>query len=641
MNKAAILFAFAAGVVCVAMAKGDGDKVLMTINQKPVTLAEFEYLYHKNQNQQMAEQPIGEYLDLFITYKQKVADAEAEGIDKTDAFLKEYEGYRRDLAAPYLESKEVEDSLIDVAYNHMKEEVSVSHIMLANRGEGLDRSAQRMLLDSIRTAVLNGADFAELARKYSIDPSVSHNGGYLGVVAPMRLPYEFEDAAYNTPVGGVSDVFETMAGYHIVKVEGRRPARGQVLVEHILKLTQGLTDAEAAQKKAEIDSLYNVVKDGADFADVAIRESEDPGSARQGGKLPWFGPGQMVPEFEVASFDLAVDSISQPIKTAYGYHIIHKLDARGIDSKEKLTPTIKAAINSDVRSTMPRKRKIEQLRKQYNAKIKKDVYNAVKSEIIANGGLDSALIAQYVVDDRVIGTIGKQEVLLSEVVDDMFGPLRGSVGDQLDRFSEFVNGKIDGLVVEAERNNLAETNADYRNLLNEYHDGVLLFEVADRKVWSRAKNDKEGLEKYFQANRDKYAWDKPRFKSVVIFTPSDSIMQAAKKYLDENPQSAENVALALRKEFGKDVKVQRVIAAQGENPITDYLGFGAAKPEGEGRWAYYFPYLNRVLDAPEEASDVRGAVTGDYQNYLEQLWIKELKLKYPAKVNKKILKLAK
>ena len=244
MNKSLILLAVAAASAMSAAGKGNpGDEVLMTINKKPVTLGEFEYLYHKNQSQQVSPQTIDEYLDMFVTYKQKVAAAEAEGIDRTDAFRSEFEGYRRDLSEPYLEVKEVEDSLVDVIYERMKKEVDVSHIMLPSHGKGVNADTNRERLDSIRTALLGGADFDALARRFSSDPAAKRNGGHMGYIPAGVYPYTFEDAAYTTPAGQISPVIETPFGYHIVKVNGSRPASGQVLVEHILKLTQGLPEA--------------------------------------------------------------------------------------------------------------------------------------------------------------------------------------------------------------------------------------------------------------------------------------------------------------------------------------------------------------------------------------------------------------
>ncbi len=467
------------------------------------------------------------------------------------------------------------------------------------------------------------------------------NGGDMGYITAARYPYTFEDAAYTTPVGEISPVIETPFGFHIVRVNDRRPARGQVLVEHILKLTQGLSEEEAAVKKAQIDSIASLLAAGGDFEAIARAESEDPGSKREGGRLNWFGTGMMVPEFEAASFALANGETSAPIKTSYGYHIIRKLDSRGIEPLETVRPIIKNAIAQDDRSQLPRKRKVEQLRKKFKAEVNRRNLDAVRAEIIANGGLDSTLEARFIASNRTVASYGKTNIPLSEVTAEVAGRFIGDPQKQAEMFEDAVQQHLDMALLEAERDDLATNNPDYRNLLNEYRDGMLLFEVSDRKVWSKAKQDKEGLENYFRTHRDNYRWDKPRYKAYVVFATSDSIMNAAREFLNSSDIPSDSLTTALRKQFGKDIKLEKVIAAQGENNITDYLGFGAPKPEPKGKWAWYFPYRDKVLDAPEEAADVRGAVTGDYQNLLEEQWIQELKQKYPAKVNQKVLKKAK
>jgi peptidyl-prolyl cis-trans isomerase SurA len=290
---------------------------------------------------------------------------------------------------------------------------------------------------------------------------------------------------------------------------------------------------------------------------------------------------------------------------------------------------------------LPRQRRIAELRKKYKAGLNSTNVKAVKEEILKNGALDSTLMQKYLTSDLTVATVGKTKLPISEVMADINAPLAGSAEQQAAQFESRVNSAVDYDVAEAERQYLAENNQDYSNLLNEYRDGMLLFEVSDRKVWSKAKQDKEGLEAYFNANRDKYKWEKPRFKSYVVFATNDSILQLANDYLNTENPSDDTLNDSLRKRFGKDVKAEKVIAAQGENAITDYLGFGAEKPEPKGKWSSYFAFRGKVLDAPEEAADVRGAVTGDYQNELESIWVAGLKEKYPAKINDKVLKKAK
>ncbi len=641
MKKSLLSLTVVAAAAGMLYAGAPKDPVLLTIADKPVTLSEFEYLYHKNNSQQLAPQTIDEYLQMFITYKQKVAAAEEAGIDKSQAFQREFDGYRRDLAAPYLTVQEVEDSIINAEYARMGTEVDVSHIMVAHTAPDT-HADQRELLNSVRDSILAGADFEAMARKYSIDRAVVRNGGHMGYIIACRLPYTFEDAAYTTAPGNISPVISTPVGYHIVKVHGTRPAQGMVLVEHILKLTQGLPAEEAARKKEQIDSIYNLVKNGADFAQIATVESEDPGSAKMGGRLRWFGTGQMVPEFEQVAFSLNDGEISEPFPTAYGYHNKRRLEHKGIDSLEAMRPQIKNIISRDERGNLAQERKVAQLRKKFKAQILDKNMDQVRGRIMANGSVDSTLRAEFITSDLALARAGKNDVvLLSEVASEMLPNQQGSAEAAVADFDRIVNRNLDNAVVELERDDLARNNADYRNLLNEYRDGMLLFEISDQNVWSRAKNDKEGLEKYFNENRDRYTWNAPKFKSYVVFATSDSVMNLAQNFLNENKIGADSLVTTLRKQFGKDVKVEKVIAAQGENPITDYLGFNGPKPEPKGKWAFYFPYLNRVIAAPEEAADERGVVTTDYQNLLEEQWKEELARKYPAKVNEKVLKKAK
>lgn len=641
MKKSILSLALVLASTGMIQAKGTSEPILMTVAGKPVTLSEFEYLYHKNNSQQLTPQSIDEYLEMFVTYKQKVADAEAEGIDKSETFLNEYNGYRKELAEPYLRSQAVEDSIIASVYERMKEDVDVSHIMLPNRGQDVDPEEQRQRLDSIRTAIINGADFADLARRFSVDRSASRNGGRMGYISAGRLPHTFEEVAYSTPVGSISEVFATPFGWHIIKTNGRRPAQGMVLVEHILKLTQGLSEEEAAAKKAQIDSIATLLANGGDFEAIATAESEDPGSKRNGGKLNWFGTGQMVPEFEAASFALKNGEISKPVQTSYGWHIIKRLDWKGVEPLESAKTGIKNAINNDDRGLLPRLRKIDELRAKYNARINTRNVESVKADIIAVGGINEGTISKFGNSNLPVATVAGQDIPLSKVIDTMPANPSGTPEEQCEIFVQHVNDAVNDAATEAERMALATENPDYRNLLNEYRDGILLFEVADRKVWSKAKQDKEGLERYFEANRDKYRWEAPKYKGYVVFATSDSVMTLAKQFLASHQIANDSLAIDLRKEFGKDVKIEKVIAAKGENAITDYLGFGGMKPETKGKWAFYFPYRDKLIEAPEEASDVRGAVTGDYQTQLEQEWVAQLKKKYPAKIKQKVLKMAK
>ena len=643
MKKGLLTFAVALAAILPSAAKGNAkDPVLLNIDGRETRLSEFEYLYNKNNQQQGVQQSRDQYLDMFLIYKLKVADAISAGIDTTQSFKAEYDKYRKELAVPYLVDKDLQEKILHDAYDRLKEDVNVSHIMVSHETNREKDLANKALLDSIRTEIINGnASWDAMVLEYSIDPAVKYNGnGDMGYISGNGMyPEPFEAAAYSTPVGQISPVIDSGFGYHIVRVNARRPAKGQVLVEHILKLTQGMPEDKAAKQKEAIDSIYNVLIGGADFEDVARRESEDPGSARNGGKLDWFGTGRMVKPFEEAAFAAKDGEITKPFATSYGYHIIHKLAHKDIPSFEESRKMLENQINNDERALQPREAKIKQLRQKFAPVTDKQVYNDFLNSAKENGGYDSTLIAKYANDPRTLISFNNgNKISLGEVISTMPTIAKISDEDVNQSISAHCNDMIDSAVQEMETDLLPNENTEYRNLLNEYHDGILLFEISNNKVWEKASKDKEGLERYFILHKDDYKWNAPKFKGYIIFASSDSIQREALKFLADNKISNDTLVKTLRKNFGKDIKVEKVIAAKGENAIVDAVGFGEPKPENNGRWAYYFPYSYSILEQPQEASDVRGAVIADYQTYLENKWIEELKAKHKYKINKKVLK---
>lgn len=637
-KKPFIISALACAAILSASASKNADPVLMTINGKDVRQSEFEYLYHKNNLQQLAPQSIDEYIEMFIVYKLKVADAEAAGLHQTDAFTKEFNGYCAELSRPYLRDSIVEKRLVEEAYARMATSRKVSHIMLPLGSTYDEKEANRMKLDSIRTAIVNGsADFGEMAVRYSSDRSARVNNGSMGYINVNSYPYPFEKTAWETPVGEISPVIEDAPfGFHIIRVEDERPNPGKVEARHILKLTNGLSEEEGAAKKAQIDSIYNLLVSGGDFDAIARAESEDPGSAANGGRLGWFGPGEMVKEFEDAAFGLKDGGISAPFKTAYGYHIVQTLAHRGIGSLAEESERIKAAISRDMRSVMPETERLAQLKAELGVKIDSTGLMQARSRMAGDSPAEQLRSLQA--DNSLIATVGKRVISIGDVINYIPSNVLEGANDAFTVLNSGLENKINETVVEETRKNLAENNSEYRNLTNEYRDGILLFEISNRNVWERSTSDTEGLQKFFSANRAKYTWDKPHYKGYVIFATNDSIAGEAQKYLAANQVENDSLVSVMRANYGRNIKIEKVVTGKGENAIVDNVAFNGERPEAPGRWTAWFGYAGRVIDAPEEANDVRGTVASDYQQLLESEWIKALRKKYKVKLNKKALK---
>lgn len=642
MRKIILTLSAAFAIASTAFADKKNDPVLLTIDKHPVTVSEFDYLYQKNNAQQTSVQTVDEYLPMFINYKLKVADAEDAGIDRTEAFNNEFQGYVRELSEPYLTDNDALEAIYHDIYNRYNEDVEVSHIMLDAGFGKANRAKQRALLDSLRTAIIDGqADFGDIADQYSIDPAAQHNHGHMGYIAVGRFPYTFEDAAYETPVGQISPVIETPFGIHIVKVDNRRPSRGEVKARHILILNRTRTPEEDASCKQRIDSIYNLLQEGADFADLARRMSEDPGSAQRGGDLDWFGTGMMVPQFEAVAFALDNNEMSEPFKTDYGYHIIQTLDHRGVPAYETVRDNIARMVARDERRNIPMQSRIRSLSEQYNVATDDQLIAATISAIESTGGLSAETLTAYRTDSRPVVNIdnGKSTVTLGELFSTLPDQPASLTAEMIiDAINQRLDAVRNDAILEYERQNLVNSNPDYRNLLNEYRDGMLLFEISDRNVWTKAKEDRDGLENFFNSHRDRYTnWTAPKFKGFIIFATNDSTLRLAKDYLDTHELTRQEVGDSLRSQFGNQIKVERVLAAKGDNPIIDGIAFGGNRPEPTSRWAYYFAYDQKVVDQPEEAADVRGAVTADYQAQLEEQWLADMNRRHKVKVNKKVL----
>lgn len=619
------------------------DPIIMNINGEDIHRSDFEYLYHKNSQQQLEPQSLSEYIDLFKIYRLKVADAKAEGIDTTAAFRKEMAQYRRELAMPYITDSVFINKLIDEAALRGKEEVETWHIMLRKSRSVSENNRQKERLDSIRTAILGGADFEEAAKKFSDDGSAVTNKGYLGYLTANRYPYSFEVAAYSTPEGEISEIVESPVAFHIIKTGKRRPSQGKVHVSHIMKMAQKNSSPEVKEKaKKAIDSIYNIVKKNpALFSELAKKESDDRGTASRGGELPWFGAGEMVPEFESVAFSLSDGEISQPVQSAYGWHIILKDGSKGAPTAEEMKPELLKRFKSpqDSRYDEINDNETGRLALKHKGKISLQGLETLKSGL-KTGGIDSIFygkMLQSPVSQLPLIEIGKRKIAIKDFIETIPGL---NIDDPLaaeEVIEKAVNSFFRNELISTEEAWLYNNNRDYRNLLNEYNDGSLLYEVSVRKIWDKAAKDNEGLEQFFQSHRNNYSWSVPRAKGFLVQATNDSVANAVRERMNSVPM--DSVIQIVRKEFKGSACIEKVLLEKGANAMVDNIMFGGPEVRpSSSNYTVYFMYNPKVLTVPEELNDVRAAVTGDYQTELERLWIEDLRSKYPVIVNEKELK---
>ena len=624
------------GTAVLALAKG--DPVLMTINGKDIRLSEFEYLYNKNNQQQVEKETLEQYVDRFVLYKLKVADAEAAGIDTTELFRREFEGYQRDLAAPYL----VEDTtyrwqFIEEAYQRYHKEIDMDHLMLPLGNNPQETLRNVALMDSLRNCVLQGEIWESLADRYSSDPYKTRNHGRFGYVSSIMFPYDIENQIYNTPAGEISKPFTTSFGVHMVRVNDIRD-RNDVHAKHILKrFPENATDEQKAVCRHQIDSIYALLLAGANFEELAKAESQDPGTVQRGGDLNWFGRGRMVQPFEDIAFALSDGEISEPFESRFGYHVIKKV-AHGVPSLAEIRNYIEGAIDRDNRKTLIQEHRLNDLKSKYNYRLNPEVDNYLTTALAA--GYDTSFVAQKIKGSTMpLFTYGDNKSVPVSALAAKLNP-KAKILDSA-QAKEYVNSVVDvvaeNALAEYNAMELVKTNDEFRNLLNEYRDGMLLFEISNRRVLKAAGKDSVGLEQYYAANRDKYRWDEPHFKGIILSAKSDSILDLVKEDIAKFDTDTIALTQALYNKYGADIRMSSMVVKQGENELADYLAFHAGEKPQKGFPAFMI-LSGGLIDQPEVMSDVRGWVTSDYQDVLEQRWKEELLKKYPVKINKKVLK---
>lgn len=634
-----LLIASLAAAMCLISAVAASDPVVMTINGKDVKASEFKYLYNKNRQQQIEQQSFDDYVDMFVQYKLKVDAAEKAGIDTTAQFTKEFSGYRSDLARPYLEDSTAIEPYAREAYARYGEEVDAWHIMLPKEMRGYSHAALLARADSIRRCAASGEDFSALADRYSMDQGKVVNHGNMGWISAGMFPYTFEKTAWELPINQISDVVETDFGYHIIKVTGRRPYQGEVHVAHILLLTPPDADEEElAAIKTRIDSIYNAAISGEDFHRLAYAYSEDPGSASKGGTIKWFSTGRMVKEFNEVAFALADGEISKPFATRFGWHIIKKLGSRGLPPYEEKRADIIAHFKNDERGQAPYNAVLDRVKKQEHYKVNAAARQDVIDRITKEGKYDAKVAAELKATTTPVITFAKTKLTEADLLPKLPAPEAEVTADD----AEYIVDKaIDRLGKEAiadyAMSQLEVTNPDFGNIVREYRDGLLLFEISNRNVWEKGATDKEGQNEYFEKHRADYNWDKPRYKGYLIQAKTDSVCEIIRE--EVKTIAPDTLAQTIRKNHRGFVRVEKLLVADGENPIIDGVIFHPDRPApapSQG-FACYVTSHGKIIDNPEEVDDVKGKLVEDYQKELEKQWVADMKSKAKVVINRKEL----
>lgn len=633
--------------ICLNSFAQKSKDVLFTIDNNSYDTNEFKRIYLKNLDlvKDDSQKDLNHYLDLFIGYKLKVNKAYKLGLQNNSKYQNELSSYRNQLSKSYLNDSKVTNQLIEEAYNRSLKEVKVSHILLSmdENVKGADTLAFYNRALELKKKIEKGENFETVALANSQDPSVADNKGNLGYFSAFRMVYPFECAAYKTKIGQISNPVRTRFGYHIIKVTDVRDNKGEVTVEHIMILNP--TDATPelkAKAKQTIDDIYKKIQQGENFEALAGQFSEDKSSAVKGGLLQRFGTGQLSSEaFENVAFSLAnKGDISQPFESGFGWHIVKLIEKHPIKSLEESKADLESKIKRDERSIIITNTLANKLKAKYSVDTDKTQYQNVENVVtddIYSQTWELGKNRENIKGDiltinktKKVGTPSFVNYINSQQKNKLTTkPIKKLVAEL------FESWKGEQLIAYYNEN-LENEFPDFKNIMNEYRDGLLLFDLMENEIWTKSKTDTIGLQKYYEANKSKYNW-KERFDVDILSSTDSKVIDEAQKMLKKG-KSIE----AIKAKFNKNDKVAIMVKSglfEKNYDILDkmpVINKGADNTYKDANYSFVVNVKNMKPAQTKDLEDCKSRVINDYQQYLEATWVDELKKEFTVKINQDV-----
>ncbi len=608
------------------------SEAVATINDRPVSKGELLYAYKKNRpkNEKIQVDSLEKYLEQYINFKLKVLEAQKLGIDTTKAFKEEFEGYIAQVQKPYLQNPISELDLVQEAYDRMKYEINASHILIRinNANSPADTLRAYQKIDSVRKLALNGEAFEELAKKYSSDGS-SRNGGNLGWFSSMAMVYPFESGAYNTPKGGISNIVRSQFGYHIIKVNDKRESRGKVKTSHIFLTKNGRTLENGKQL---IQSIYDSIQNGGDWRQLCIKYSEDTQTKLNSGALPFAGTGELPDEFLNGAYSIAQPGIIRaPLETSYGWHII-RLDAKQeLPSLASLKDEISEKIRRSGRNQLDSETLVKKLKSENGFEQDLKLLETT-IESASNIGLVNLDLSK--IGSQMIFKIGNRTITYEAYFASLGNANQLNSTALWSRYKTFEKEEI----MAYEESQLTTKYPEFGYLLNEYKEGLMLFEIMEQEIWNKASEDSIGLAQFFEANIKHFpAPERGDFLVIESSNPGlyYKILDSLQVNWDADIESQLKSKLDV-KELSA-LKIAKRTFERHELPNFDQK-WRAKEVQGDPSNLKIYS-LQLIIEAGYyRLEEVKGLVISNYQDHLEQEWVKRLRAQNRVKIDHRIVK---
>jgi peptidyl-prolyl cis-trans isomerase SurA len=645
MKMKQLLFGLLLSLNLTGYAQDIKKEVLFTIDQKPYYTDEFARVYNKNLDlvKDESQKDLTQYLELFIGYKLKINKANKLGLQNGTSYQTELKSYRTQLSKNYLTDSKVTKELVEEGYARSLKEIKASHILITvdENASPEDTLKAYNKIAAIRLRAFNGEDFGKLAQENSQDPSAKENKGDLGFFSSFRMVYAFESAAFNTPKGKISNPFRTRFGYHIIKVDDIRDNRGEVQVAHIMILNPKPEETDKDKSKNTINEIYKKIQQGESFEDLAKQFSEDKSSSSKGGQLSRFGSGQLSSEeFENVAFSLTKEKpMSEPFQSKFGWHIVKLTDKFPVKSLEEMTAELESKVAKDDRSRLVTNSLNEKLRKKYTVKrndklyaslaktVTKDFYEN-KWELPADTkAYDAKLFS--INETNVSGTDFLKYIKAQEKAGSGIRPASKMVDFM---YQKFVDDQLNTYY----NDHLESEFSEFAAVMEEYRDGLLLFDLMEKEIWERSKTDTIGLKNFYDTRKTNYTW-KNRLDVIIASSTDQKEVKAAQKMLKKN-STPDQIKEKLN--TNDKVKIMSNVGTfeEGNDALPKNLKFqtGVSDITKDGEY-YFVTKVNKVIPAGVKTlEECKGKCINDYQQYLEQRWVDDLKTEFTVKTNKDV-----
>ncbi|MFD2910189.1 peptidylprolyl isomerase [Flavobacterium ardleyense] len=622
-------------------------EVLFTIDNHPYYTDEFLRVYNKNLDlvKDDSQKNLDNYLELFLGYKLKVEKANKIGLQYGVSYQTELKSYRTQLSKNYLNDSKVTNKLVQEAYDRMQKEVRASHILvLVDEGASPEDTLKAYnKINDIKNRLSGGEDFVKVAQKFSEDPSVKDNNGDLGYFSAFRMVYPFENAAFNTNVGSLSKPFRTRFGYHLLKVTDKRDNRGEITVAHIMIVKPTVPDNQLeAKAKQTIEDVYQKIQQGEAFETLAQQFSEDKSSAPKGGVLQRFGSGQLSSEeFENVAFSLQNNNdISKPFQSQFGWHIVKLIDKHPVQTLDAMKAELEEKVRRDERSMLITNSLTKKYRAKYTHSSNQKMLTAVKKTVTADFYAQTWETPLNLRDyNKTILTIEKVKDVTAEDFLNFIqvqqkskiktAPVSKLVDELFEKF-------VDEQLTVYHTDNLENEFPEFKYVMDEYRDGLLLFDLMEKEIWTKAKMDSLGLANYFEQNIKNYQWKK-RY-NVNIFSSTDKkIIAKAKKFLDKR-KSVDYIKEQLNKDGKINVMVKSGLFEEDYDILPSYnkLVKGVSSVATKDQYHFVVEVLEVKEIEAKKLTECTGKVINDYQQFLEANWVDELKKEFKIQVDQAV-----